>query len=193
MSDNFSIANKFTADWEGGLSDDKYDRGGITNYGVSIVFLKECVQKNIDTVKSFGITNLPVTRETIKGLTKAQAAALFRWRFWSSLHLDDMPLKLAVLLYDAAVNHGPNRSVRFAQQAYNMGTTYGTKLVVDGILGPLTRDALKKTDTPVLHKNMLFCREDFYYAIVNNDRTQEKFLKGWLNRVSDLRRYLETL
>ena len=34
MVDKFDLAYKFVADWEGGLTDDPADRGGITHYGV---------------------------------------------------------------------------------------------------------------------------------------------------------------
>ena len=193
--DNFSIAHKFTAKWEGGLSDDAADRGGLTNYGVSIEFLKDFASDSDNRVKliSLGVHPLPVTRSTIKYLTEEQAKFIFRLEFWSPLHLDDLPLQIAVLLYDAAVNSGRSQSVKLAQRGYNACVTYGTKLTVDGKLGPLTRAALSKTNTKPVRQAIITARENFYKDIVRNKPSQYVFLDGWLNRAEDLRKYVEAL
>jgi len=193
--DNFSIAHKFTAKWEGGLSDDAADRGGLTNYGVSIEFLKDFASEYDNRLKlqSLGVSPLPVTRSTIKNLTQEQASAIFRHAFWTPLNLDDLPLQMGVLLYDAAVNSGRSQSVKLAQRGYNACVTYGTKLVVDGKLGPLTRAALSKTNTKPVRQAIITARENFYKEIVRNKPSQYVFLNGWLNRAADLRKYVEGL
>jgi len=193
--DNFDIAHKFTAKWEGGLSDDAADRGGLTNYGVSIEFLKDFASEYDNRLKlqSLGVSPLPVTRSTIKYLTEDQAKAIFRHEFWNPLQLDDLPLQIAVLLYDAAVNSGKSQSVKLAQRGYNACVTYGTKLTVDGKLGPLTRAALSKTNTKPVRQAIITARENFYKDIVRNKPSQYVFLNGWLNRAADLRKYVESL
>ena len=65
---NFEIAQKQVQKWEGGLTDDKYDRGGITNYGVCIEFLKDVAQRKKKIVADLGI-ELPITRNSIRNLT----------------------------------------------------------------------------------------------------------------------------
>lgn len=194
MSASFEIANTFTKAAEGGLTDDPADRGGITNYGVCLKFLRDVAnesQSNRDTLERMGI-RLPITRETIKALTPDHAVSLFRWQFWSRLRLDDMPLRWACLLYDAAVNHGRSRAVKLAQQAYNT-ISPAHKLAVDGLLGPLTRAALAQTDTPEAHEAMLSERWRFYENIMARDPSQRRFHDGWRNRVNNLRRYIRGL
>lgn len=194
MADNFSLAHKFTARAEGGESDHPADGGGLTKYGVSLKFLGGLsgTQSNRDVLERMGI-RLPITRNVIINLTETQAASLFRWQFWDKLKLDLIPLRPAVVLYDAAVNSGPSQSVKLAQRGYNLCVTYGQPLVVDGIMGPATRTAMKIADTDKCLTAMLDEREKFFQTIVDNKPSQQVFLKGWINRVDDLRRYVRGL
>lgn len=194
MADNFQTAHKFTARWEGGLTDHPADKGQITKYGVSLVFLRGLAANpaNHRRLESMGIS-LPVTRQTIIDLTETQAAGLFRWVFWDGLKLDLIPLRPAVVLYDAAVNSGPARSVKLAQQGYNRCVTYGQKLAVDGVMGPATQAAMRMADTDKALVAMLYERDLFFHTIVANNPSQGAFLRGWLNRLNDLRRYVRNL
>lgn len=194
MANNFNIAHKFTAKWEGGESDHPDDGGGLTKYGVSLKFLGGLsgTQSNRDVLERMGI-RLPITRQVIYDLTRDQAASLFRWQFWDKLKLGLIPLRPAVVLYDAAVNSGPAQSVKLAQRGYNHCVTYGQPLVVDGIMGPATRAAMQMADTDKALTAMLDAREAFFQAIVANNPSQQVFLRGWINRVDDLRRYVRGL
>lgn len=194
MANNFNIAHKFTAKWEGGESDHPDDGGGLTKYGVSLKFLGGLsgTQSNRDVLERMGI-RLPITRQVIYDLTRDQAASLFRWQFWDKLKLSLIPLRPAVVLYDAAVNSGPAQSVKLAQRGYNSCVTYGQPLMVDGIMGPATRAAMQLADTDKCLSAMLDAREKFFQTIVANNPSQQVFLRGWINRVDDLRRYVRGL
>ena len=194
MANNFNIAHKFTAKWEGGESDHPDDGGGLTKYGVSLKFLGGLsgTQSNRDVLERMGI-RLPITRQVIYDLTRDQAASLFRWQFWDKLRLSLIPLRPAVVLYDAAVNSGPAQSVKLAQRGYNRCVAYGQPLVVDGIMGPATRAAMQLADTDKALTAMLDAREAFFQTIVANNPSQQVFLRGWINRVDDLRRYVRGL
>ncbi len=187
---NFPIAHKFTAQWEGGLSDHPADRGGLTAYGASVKFVKGIAntQPGRDFLHQIGV-RLPVTTESICQIVADQAAAMFKREFWSSLRLDDLPLRPAICLYDMAVNSGPSASVRTAQRGYNRCVLHGVKLAEDGILGPLTRKALSQ-DTDAIINAMLDMRVAFVEAIARNDESQRAFLEGWLNRINGLRSYV---
>ena len=194
MADNFSIAHAFTAKWEGGLSDDAADSGGLTKFGVDLAMMQDIAstQAGRDTLDRMGII-LPVTRNTIKNLTETQAASIYRWQAWDALKLDQIPLRPAVVLYDAAVNSGPKQSVKFAQRGYNACVAYGQPLDTDGIMGPKTLLAMKQADTDKILMAMLDQREKFFNDLVAAKPSQEVFLRGWLNRVTDLRRYVRGL
>lgn len=194
MADNFSIAHAFTTKWEGGLSDDAADSGGLTKFGVDLAMMQDIAstQAGRDTLDRMGII-LPVSRNTIKNLTETQAASIYRWQAWDTLKLDLIPLRPAVVLYDAAVNSGPRQSVKFAQRGYNACVAYGQPLDTDGIMGPATRTAMQQADTDKILMAMLDQREKFFNDLVAAKPSQEVFLAGWLNRVTDLRRYVRGL
>ncbi len=185
-SDNFSRAHLFTARWEGGLSDHPSDKGGLTSHGVSLAFLKDLATTSTgkNLLQSLCI-RVPVTRASVAGITREKAAALFRHEFWDRLKCDQLPFRQAAMLYDAAVNCGCKQALKFSQRGYNNCVNYGSKLAVDGLMGPLTRRALSQ-DTPALVRAILQCRRDFYEQLAQSKPSQAVFLKGWLNRVNDL-------
>ena len=193
--DKFDIAQEFTARWEGDLSDDAADRGGLTHWGVSLAFLTDFARDAVNRawLQNLGVHPLPVTRSTIRNLGTAQARAIFRREFWTPLNLDDMPVQMGVLLYDAGVNSGRAQSVKLAQRGYNACVVHGVPLAVDGVLGPLTRAALTRDNTQPVRQAIITARENFYKEIVRKKPSQDVFLDGWLNRVADLRRYVEGL
>ena len=192
MSDNYETAQVFTARWEGGLSNDRYDKGGITKYGVSIAFLKGvAAEKDGVAFLEHIAVRLPIDSDTIISLTYPQAEAIFRWQFWDRLRCGEMPCRMAVILYDMAVNHGRKWAVKLMQRGLNKFAS--PKLDVDGLLGPKTLAAIKEHDKSAVHDAIITARKDYYRAIVANNPTQKVFLKGWLNRAADLRRYVEGL
>ena len=174
--DKYTFAYTFTAQAEGGFSDVAEDKGGVTAYGVCIELLKSMSQTPIDRafLQSAGVS-LPITRVSVTGLSKDQAKKIFKYEFWDKHALDKYPLKMAALLFDMGVNHGWRNAV---------------KLVVDGIDGLKTKAALQQDSIKLLNK-ILDARAAFFRAIVENHPSQQKFLKGWLNRVGALRLYLQ--
>ncbi|WP_165177407.1 glycosyl hydrolase 108 family protein [Desulfovibrio sp. ZJ369] len=188
---SFQDAHKFTAKWEGGLSDHPADRGGLTAYGASIKFVKDiaATTSGRDFLRSIDVQP-PITRDVIRSLWPAQVATMFRHKYWDALKLDDLPFRQAALLYDAAVNHGPAQAVKLSQRGYNRCVTHGVKLAEDGILGPMTRKALESADTDKVVRAIIEARREFYKSIVASRPDQGVFLKGWLNRANALEKML---
>lgn len=189
---DFNKAQSFTAKWEGQISDVPQDRGGITAYGVSRVFLEsmEKIQSKRAFLQQIGVI-LPIKKDSILHLSYEKAKAIFKQEFWNALNLDALPQRPATLMYDMAVNHGCPRAVILAQRGYNKCIgIYGVPLVEDGILGTKTRAALAY-DTDAILGKILTERENFYAKIIENDPTQAVFEKGWNNRTRALRGHLE--
>ncbi|MDE6734824.1 MAG: hypothetical protein K2J64_05090 [Desulfovibrio sp.] len=189
---DFSDAHKFTAKWEGGLSDHPADRGGLTAYGATIGFVQEiaATASGKNFLQAIGVA-LPVTKAVMQQLRPEQAAAMFRHEFWDTLRLDELPFRHVALLYDAAVNSGRKQAVKLSQRGYNRCVgPQGARLDEDGILGPLTRKALQNTDTDAVVRAIIEARRDLYRAIVERTPVQRVFLKGWLNRADDLEKLL---
>lgn len=182
MTEKFKQAHAFTAEWEGGLSNDKFDKGGITKYGVSFAFLKD---QTPAFLRELGITP-PVTHDTIAELTKAQGERAFYLAFWVPGRCEQLPVPMGMIVYDFSVNCGLRGATRALQHACN-DLGYTPKLKVDGIMGPLTATALASFNTRKGVEVMTEYRHSHYSAIVARDKTQVRFLKGWLNRTYALK------
>ena len=64
-------------------------------------------------------------------------------KYWKALYADTMPEQLAITVFDSAVVHGCNTSIRFMQEAMN--NLIGLKqLEEDGILRKNSRDILSR-------------------------------------------------
>lgn len=72
----------------------------------------------------------------ISNLTLEEARDIYRTEYWNAVAADGLPPPLALLVFDAAVNNGVSRAVRWLQ------TAIGAK--ADGVIGPATLLALAK-------------------------------------------------
>lgn len=189
--DKFGIAHRFTAKWEGGISDHPADRGGYTAFGVSTRFMRELLEESPSRrfLATLGFSGR-VDRELMRRVDKEKAASIFRYYFWDANALDDFYLPIGVCWYDMAVNHGRAGSARMLQQACNNVLKSGLK--VDGVAGPLTRRAALRGDI-ALADEMLRIRRSYFQNIVFRNSSQRVFLKGWLNRANDLESYIHQL
>lgn len=183
MPDVFELAQVFTADKEGGFSDDKRDPGGVTNYGVSLRFLRS-IGHDVDGDGGIDAAD-------IKALTKADAKALFKEHFWDAMRLDGYPPLTAIATYDCAVNAGIGRAAKCLQEALNFYP--GEVLAVDGRIGPKTMARLRAVSVSgdcALAMRCAKARRGFYIRLVVNNPEMACFRKGWINRVNDLETYL---
>lgn len=99
----------------------------------------------------------------------------YREQFWDRLRGDDITdQRIAETLFDFSVNAGSRTAVRLAQQI--LGTT------TDGLLGPVTIDLLNDYDSEEFLYRYAMAKIARYAEIVNRDRSQSKFLLGWINR-----------
>lgn len=183
----FEKCQQFVLEWEGGLTDDLYDSGGLTKYGVSWAYLKD-MEKSRPSVLRDILGTSTVTRQLIKDLTKTQAGALFKFSFWDPFQLDDQPLAVCLCAYDMNVNHGSGNAMRIIQRACNLLPGVMPKLAVDGKFGPKTRAAMRLLNCPNGIGAVANKRQSFYDSIVANKPSQKCFIKGWTNRCNAMKR-----
>jgi len=171
VMDRFLQAAQIILGHEGGLVDDPADKGGRTNLGVT--------QGTLNTARRT-ITGLP---ERVDDLTRAQALSIYKALYWSKAKCDDLPEPVDFLMFDAAVNCGVGGSGLQLQRALNR---IGAKLKEDGAVGPLTMaafwsawDSQKWRVIAAVQQQ----RVEWHNGIVARDKTQLKFLHGWLNRI----------
>lgn len=183
---DFMMAHRFAGKWEGELVDHPSDPGGITNYGISLRWLRS-EGLDVGDIDCDG----DIDADDIRALTPALAAALFKSKFWDAYRLGELPQLTATCHYDCAVNTGPRQATLLTQRACNsLVGPYGSKLLVDGLFGPKTRAFLTTNATPKLAETMIALREDFYRDLVARKPKLAVFEKGWLNRCRDLKHYV---
>lgn len=186
----FEDAFKIVLGFEGGYANDPYDRGGETNYGITAATLESAKAKGW----------VP-TDATIKNIKLDHAKNIYKRGYWDAIKADSLPYPLDLIMFDVAVNHGPTTAVKILQQSLNSILKVGNSLVVDGIIGPKTLAAVK--DIVSMDHNMwlqpnslvrylcidvLMNRVELYTSIIQSNKTQERFFKGWIiNRVVGLK------
>lgn len=99
----------------------------------------------------------------------------YRAHFWTAMRLDEVAdQRVAQMLFDFGVNAGTGTAVKLAQIV--VGTT------PDGRMGPKTLAALNAYDPALFVAVYTLAKIGRYRDIVRKDRSQLKFLVGWINR-----------
>ena len=163
--DNFLKCLGFTLEAEGGYSDNPQDPGNWTGGAIGCGTLQgtKC-----------GISAASYPSLNIQELTTEQINNIYREDYYNTIKADLLPLPLAMVGFDAAVNAGVGRSIRWLQQSAGV--------VDDGIIGPITLAALNEGDPMVIAVNALACRIDFYAEL----STWPIFGHGWVLRTLKL-------
>ena len=157
---------------EGGYSNDKNDKGGKTKYGI----IEE-------EAREFGY------KGDMQDLTKDFAKNIYLKKYYLGNKLDKVANdKVALSICDWAVNSGKN-GIKNAQIAINQLTN--ANLDIDGIIGNKTLEALNAADPGKFLEVYHNLQRIYYKGKVEADKTQERFLTGWLNRVQRKEEYLK--
>ena len=159
---------------EGGYVDHPNDKGGPTKYGITIKTLSAELGR-------------PATIEDVQALNKGDAAAIYKDDYFYAPKLHRLQEELWPQLFDMSVNHGPGNSIRMLQRVLTMA---GFTCAVDGGIGPNTvKAALAAYDAMggYLINAISEYREVFYNRIVENNPSQNVFIKGWINRAREFR------
>ena len=113
----------------------------------------------------------------IKNLTLALAEKVYFDEFLSSFS-SELPEPLSCVVYDLRVNAGEGAAKKAIQRALGMG-------VIDGQIGPITREAIRNRLTQGQESLILGYtgrRIDFYERLAGQRPIMRKYLKGWRRR-----------
>lgn len=143
-----------------GYVNDPDDSGGETKFGIA---------KNANP--SVDVTNL-----TLEG-----AMVIYYNKYWLDTNCNSMPAGINLLHFDGCINHGPGRASKFMQRAVGAEP--------DGKIGARTLKAIRDANATDVVNSVATMREQFYLDIVKKKPSQEKFIKGWLRRISEVKDY----
>lgn len=180
----FEDALKLVGLAEGGYSNHPDDKGGETCMGISRVAHPDSeIWKMIDKWKERGNTSP-------KALTKLAkndphfvnlVNGIYRGKYWNVCRCDELPNLWRYPVFSCGVNCSTKTSIRLLQKV--IGTT------ADGIYGGKTTAKVRTFP----YKEQVFVDKfcdlwsKYYDQIVRKYPEQEIFLRGWKNRIEDVK------
>jgi Glycosyl hydrolase 108/Predicted Peptidoglycan domain len=159
---------------EGGFVNHPNDRGGATNFGITLRTLAAARGR-------------PVSVDDVRNLTLDEARRIYRANYCTRPKIDRLPALLQPILFDMSINHGPGTAIRLLQEALNDA---GQPCDVDGGIGDQTIAAARRAADALgntLVNRLVDRRVGFFQTIVAGDASQGVFLRGWLNRANEFR------
>ena len=170
MSHPFDWAIDFVFAVEGYVSNSKYDSGGYTKYGIA-----QNSHPNVD----------------VRNLTIDGAKRIYKEDYWDACKCGEFSRPLALYLLDFAVNSGVRNAALGLQRAVNKlnAGTGISPLAEDGKIGTKTILAAFSIPEGLMQAAFHAYRTEFYFNIVKKNATQNKFLRGWMNRLAKLNMY----
>lgn len=151
--------------WEGGYVDDKDDSGGCTCKGVTIGTFR----------RYYGISK---TCEDLKEITDSQWFNIFKTGYWDRMKADKINNQSIAELCVQMIWGSGGVAVRKIQACLG--------LTADGVVGVKTLARLNGADTEGTFKTLWNMRKKWLEAIAKKGNNR-KYLKGWLNRLYDLK------
>lgn len=154
--------------WEGGYVNDKDDAGGCTMKGITINTFRQYYGKH-------------KTCADLKLITDTQWRHILKHGYWDKMHADEIHNQsIANLCVQMCWGSGPVTAIKKIQSC--LGVT------VDGIVGTNTLNALNNTNYKNTFDKLWNMRKVWLTNIAMHGNNQ-KFLKGWLNRLNDYKFY----
>jgi lysozyme family protein len=146
---------------EGGYVNHPQDKGGPSNYGVTIRTLSDWRGDDCSI-------------EDVTQLGEPEACDIYLSRYWQVMRGDQLPAGLDIYICDMAVNSGPGRAAKILQALVD------TK--IDSFIGPKTIEAVRKQDPLKLLLDYHAARMEFLMDLSNWDT----FGRGWTSRCTKM-------
>jgi len=109
----------------------------------------------------YGIDQRSHPNTDIRNLTERQARTIYLTEYWERNKIDSMPEPLGEAYFNACVNCGAGRARKLLAQSGNSASGF------------------------------IRAHEDFYRRLADSRPSLRKFLKGWLNRTTDLKKFIK--
>jgi lysozyme family protein len=155
----------FILQWEGGFVNDPLDKGGATNKGVTIATFQQ-------------FYGADATVEQLKNITDKQWSHIFKSGYWNDWRADEIRSQsVANILVDWRWLSG-SPAIKNPQRLLGV--------VPDGVVGPKTIAEVNAIDAKKLFDDIKADRVRYINDIIVRTPTNEKFRKGWMNRLDAL-------
>lgn len=167
---NISKLIPFILQWEGGFVNDPDDLGGATNKGITIGTFTEYRRKK--GLKAPTVNDL-------KNISDAEWHGVFKSLYWDRWRADEIKNQsVANIVVDwvwASGVHGIKRPQKL------LGVT------ADGLVGAKTIAAINAADPRKLFDAIKADRKKFIDEICRARPKNEKYRKGWMNRINAIK------
>ncbi len=166
---NFMRAIEKTLGHEGGYINHPNDKGGETNWGITIAVARANGYK-----------------DKIKDMSREVAIGFYKLIYWDKLNLDKVNNQaIAEIIFDLSVNTGISSAGKKAQEMINF-MTKEKDIEVDGDIGSITLRKLNDIDTSRERELAIllltFIQGEHYLNCMRNREENEAFALGWLRR-----------
>jgi lysozyme family protein len=162
MITNFDSVLKLVLQEEGGFYDDPRDADSITNLGITKRIWEAYVGHEVD-------------KSTMRKLTGADVAPLYRLNYWNRVHGDDLPAGVDYVVMDFAVKSGTSRAAKTLQRACGVED--------DGFIDPESVQVIQGADPRELIEAVCAHRLAFLFSLPS----YTAFGKGWVSRIERVR------
>ena len=156
---SFETVVHMVLEHEGGYVNHPSDPGGETKYGIS-----KRAYPDVD----------------IAELTKDDAADLYKRDYWDRIKGDDLPVGVACVVMDYAVNSGISRASKALQSV--CGIANG-----DGVIGPASLNAVWVTVKNTSEEDVINAVTEQRQGFIRALSIYDTFGKGWERRIEETR------
>ena len=156
---SFETVVHMVLEHEGGYVNHPSDPGGETKYGIS-----KRAYPDVD----------------IAELTKDDAADIYKRDYWDRIKGDDLPVGVACVVMDYAVNSGISRASKALQSV--CGIANG-----DGIIGPASLNAVWVTVKNTSEEDVINAVTEQRQGFIRALSIYDTFGKGWERRIEETR------
>ncbi|MEO0620416.1 MAG: TIGR02594 family protein, partial [Pseudomonadota bacterium] len=166
LDPRFETALAHVLEFEGGFSDHHADPGGPTYRGITIGLLAMQLGSRLKDWRRKSLI------DGVKALTLPQIRTIYHQQFWRTTSAQRLPAGVDMMVFDAAVQHGPKRAIRMLQRAVDVEA--------DGEIGPITRAAVSKAAPEDIVRHISAARDRFYRSL----KHFKHFGRGWIRRLT---------
>jgi len=160
---NFDTALARVLRHEGGYTNHPSDPGGPTNFGITIHDYRRYIRAN-------------GTALDIKNMKLADAAKIYRARYWDALRCDELPTGLDYAVFDYGVNSGVGRAAKVMQRLLGQVTSAA---MTDAVIAGMRNASPQALIVRLCDERLVFLR---------SLKTWPVFGAGWSRRVAEVRR-----